>query len=59
MALDGILLSRIVTPLQNLCPIKIQRIYNLSENEILLNVRSNRDKYQLLISAHSVHNINL
>ncbi len=56
MALDGILLSRIVTPLQNLCPIKIQRIYNLSENEILLNVRSNRDKYQLLISAHSVHN---
>lgn len=56
MALDGILLSRIVLPLQNLCPIKIQRIYNLSENEILLNVRSNKDKYQLLISAHSVHN---
>ncbi|MDP3445130.1 MAG: NFACT family protein, partial [Ignavibacteria bacterium] len=41
---------------QALCPIKIQRIYNLSENEILLNVRSNREKLQLLLSAHSVHN---
>jgi len=56
MALDGILLSRILMPLQALCPIKIQRIYNLSENEILLNVRSNREKLQLLLSAHSVHN---
>ena len=56
MALDGILLSRIIKPLEVLCPLKIQRIYNLSENEILLNIRSNRDKIQLLISAHSVHN---
>jgi len=56
MALDGILLSRIIKPLEALCPLKIQRIYNLSENEILLNIRSNRDKIQLLISAHSVHN---
>lgn len=56
MALDGILLSRIIKPIEALCPIKIQRIYNLSENEILLNIRSNKDKYQLLISAHSVHN---
>jgi predicted ribosome quality control (RQC) complex YloA/Tae2 family protein len=56
MALDGILLSRILTPLQALCPVKIQRIYNLSENEILLNIRSNKEKYQLLLSAHSVHN---
>ncbi len=56
MALDGILLNRIIKPLEALCPLKIQRIYNLSENEILLNIRSNKDKYQLLISAHSVHN---
>lgn len=56
MALDGILLRQVVEAIQPSLPLKIQRIYNLSENELLFQVRSQRQKLQLLISCHSVHN---
>lgn len=56
MALDGLLLRQVVKEIQPSLPLKIQRIYNLSENELLFQVRSQKLKQQLLISCHSVHN---
>lgn len=56
MALDGLLLRRAVLILQENLPAKIQRIYNLSENEVLFNLKTPQGKKQLLISCHSVHN---
>lgn len=56
MALDGILLRQLVKPVQADLPLKIHKIYHLSENELLFQLRSNRSKLQLLISCHSVHN---
>jgi len=56
MALDGIFLRQINKQLQNILPAKINRIYHISDTEILFQVRHNRIKYQLLISAHSLYN---
>ncbi len=56
MALDGLLLHRVTQELTTYLPLRIQRIYDLSEHEILFMVRSHQGKYQLLISAHTIHN---
>ena len=56
MALDGLLLRRAVLLIQEKLPAKIQRIYNLSENEVLFQVKTPHGKQQLLFSCHSVHN---
>ena len=56
MALDGLFLNRINHKLSIQTPLKIQRIYHVSENELVFIVRNHDAKMQLLLSAHSVHN---
>ncbi len=56
MALDGLLLKQSIKPLQAKLPLKIHRIYHLSENEVLFQLKDAREKIQLLVSCHSVHN---
>lgn len=56
MAVDGLILNHAVNELKKACPMKIQRIMHISENEIVFSVRSQKEKLQLLISTHSVHN---
>ena len=56
MALDGLFLNRIIHKLSIQTPLKIQRIYHVSENELVFIVRNHDAKMQLLLSAHSVHN---
>lgn len=56
MAIDGIVLNKISTELSELCPFKINKINHLSDSEILLTCKSSREKFQLLISCHSVYN---
>ena len=56
MALDGLLLNRIVDSLQEILPTRIHKIYNISENELLFQLRSAKEKNNLLISCHSVYN---
>lgn len=56
MAVDGLILRHAVFILKKACPMKLQRITHISENEIVLSVRANQEKNNLLISCHSVHN---
>ncbi len=56
MALDGILLHKIVPEIQRSLPARIQKIYEISSTEILFQIRSANGKEQLLISCHSVYN---
>jgi len=56
MAIDGIVLNKITTQLSALCPFKINKINHLSDSEILLTCKSSRQKFQLLISCHSIYN---
>jgi predicted ribosome quality control (RQC) complex YloA/Tae2 family protein len=56
MALDGLLLHRVIQQLTLKLPLRIQRIYDLSDTELLFNVRSHHEKHQLLISTHTIHN---
>jgi predicted ribosome quality control (RQC) complex YloA/Tae2 family protein len=56
MALDGLLMHRIIAELQTEVPTKIHKIYNLSENEVLFNLRSAKNRKNLLVSLHSVYN---
>lgn len=56
MALDGILLNKIVEQLQPMFPCRIQRIYQISQTEILFQVHGKQGKQQLLISCHSLYN---
>jgi len=56
MAIDGIVLNKITTELSALCPFKINKINHLSDSEILFTCKSSRQKFQLLISCHSVYN---
>jgi len=56
MAIDGIVLHKISTQLSELCPFKINKINHLSDSEILFTCKSSRQKFQLLISCHSVFN---
>jgi predicted ribosome quality control (RQC) complex YloA/Tae2 family protein len=56
MALDGLLMYRIIAELRTEVPTKIHKIYNLSENEVLFNLRSAKSRKNLLVSLHSVYN---
>lgn len=56
MALDGILLNKIVTAMQDYIPAKINKIYPVSNTEILFQLRSQGKKQNLLISCHSLYN---
>lgn len=56
MALDGLLMYRILAQLQLEVPSKIHKIYNLSQNEVLFQLRSAHSRKNLLVSLHSVYN---
>lgn len=57
MALDGILLNKIVSNMQDLLPSRIQRIYQIAQNEVLFQVHGfNCGKKQILVSCHSQYN---
>jgi predicted ribosome quality control (RQC) complex YloA/Tae2 family protein len=56
MALDGILLNKIVSGMQGIIPARIQKIYEISNTEVLLQVHCALGRKQLLISCHSVYN---
>ena len=56
MALDGILLSKIVPEIQKGLPMRIQKIWDISATEILFQTHGPLGKKQMLISCHSVYN---
>ena len=56
MAFDGIFLKQITSQLQDYIPCKINRIHQVSDTELLFQLRHERTKYQLLISSHSLYN---
>ncbi|MBQ9823688.1 MAG: NFACT family protein [Solobacterium sp.] len=56
MALDGILLSKIIPEIQKGLPLRIQKIWDISSTEILFQTHGPLGKKQLLISCHSVYN---
>lgn len=56
MALDGIILSKIKDNLNNYLPIRINRITQVSMNEIVFNVHAKNERKNLLISCHSIYN---
>lgn len=56
MALDGILIHKIVNNLQSYLPAKINKIQQISDYEIILNIRNHHQTSKCLISAHSEYN---
>lgn len=56
MALDGIVLSKIVKQLNTEIPMRINKIYSIGKSELLFNIRSNRTNKRLLISNDSNQN---
>lgn len=56
MALDGIVLNKIVNKLNEEVPLRINKIYSVGKTELLFNVRSNRTNKRLLISNDSNQN---
>ena len=56
MALDGIILSKIKDNLNNYLPIRINRITQVSMNEIVFNVHAKNERKNLLVSCHSIYN---
>ncbi|NLC96082.1 MAG: fibronectin/fibrinogen-binding protein [Erysipelotrichaceae bacterium] len=56
MALDGILLSKIIPDINLLCPAKINKIYNISNTEIIFHLRTNQGKKKIMISCHPLYN---
>lgn len=56
MALDGILLHKIVPEISKSLPARIQKIYAISNTEILFQIHGKNGKQQLLISCHTVYN---
>ena len=57
MALDGILLHKIVENMACAIPSRIQKIYQISQNEVLFQLHnSTAGKSQLLVSCHSQYN---
>jgi len=60
MALDGIVLKKLTDQLISLLPLRISKINNISDTELLFQLKGNNDRYSLLISCHSQFNrINL
>ena len=56
MALDGIILNKICHQLQSLQEGRINKIYQVSQTEVLFHIKTRTDKVQLLISCHSQFN---
>lgn len=56
MAIDGIVLRQLTKELSTLLPAKINKIQQLSDTEILLQLRTHAGAKKLLISTHSVYN---
>jgi len=56
MAVDGIILNKVVKDLQARFPARINKIYQISRDEVLFNIRTNGEKKVLLISTHSNYN---
>jgi len=56
MALDGIMLHRIIPEIRETFPVRIQKIYQISDTEILFQVHGSHGKQQLIVSCHSVYN---
>lgn len=56
MALDGILLHKIVPEIAESLPARIQKIYEISKTEVLFQIHGAKGKQKLLISCHSVYN---
>lgn len=56
MALDGIVLQAITKELQTCIPAKINKIQQLSDTELLFQLRTKDGNKKLLISLHSVYN---
>lgn len=60
MALDGILLNKLLEDIENLIPFKINKIYKISNTEVLFHLRNKDEKTNLIISCHPEYNrINL
>ena len=53
MALDGLLLHVINTHLQKLCPCKLNKIQNISDEELLFVLRTHTKTEKLVINVHS------
>ncbi len=56
MALDGLILNKIVEEIKPILPCKINKIYQISNTELFFQLRSNGEKRNLLISCHSLYN---
>lgn len=56
MALDGIVLQAITNELQEILPAKINKIQQLSDTELLFQLRFKDGNKKLLLSLHSVYN---
>ena len=56
MALDGILLSKIIPQIRAEVPLRIQKIQDVSSTDLLFHTHGSSGKKQLLISCHSVYN---
>ena len=56
MAIDGIILNKVVEDIKNQFPARINKIYQISKEELLFGIRCDGQKKWLMISAHSVFN---
>ncbi len=56
MALDGIILHKALEEIAGILPCRIQKIYQVSANEILFQLHGQGTKHRLLISCHSQYN---
>lgn len=56
MALDGLFMRQITKEIKDLLPLKINKIQQVSDTEILFHLRGSKKTYRFMISAHSVYN---
>ena len=56
MAIDGMILHRLSEEIKSVLPAKINKISQISEFELLFQIRAHRATHKLLISLHSVYN---
>ncbi|MEG0077343.1 Rqc2 family fibronectin-binding protein [Anaerorhabdus sp.] len=56
MALDGILLHKIVSEIKDEFPAKINKIYQVSNSEILFQLKTQSGRKNLIISCHTIYN---
>ncbi|MBR3694208.1 MAG: NFACT family protein, partial [Erysipelotrichales bacterium] len=53
MSCDGLLLHRIHEEIKQFLPAKINKLYCISDTELLLHCRGRHENFKILISAHS------